>query len=265
MIYMGRSRRARLFTYQKRATSAGRTSFSKVSLSQVSLWLICLLVSLALTGQSIAGEADEQTSPWFSSHQVGIRLGGWANQGGLPADSIDGDSPATFIETDFSNGSFYFEGFFGYRISSALMSEVSLGIVSRGDVIFVEASGEASFGTLLIYPILVKLKLYPLSTLPAKFHPYVFAGGGLYYGRHDIQIAQGFDSFLRQRFGEASETTFNYVLGGGIDWPLASIVAMDLQVQYMPIDFSEELIGVRDYSTFTITVGVKYLFSFDEK
>ena len=64
---------------------------------------------------------------------------------------------------------------------------------------------------------------------------------------------------------EASETTFDYVVGGGMDWPVASIVAMDFQVQYMPIDFSEELIGVRDYSSFTITVGVKYLFSFDKK
>ena len=56
------------------------------------------------------------------------------------------------------------------------------------------------------------------------------------------------------------------MLGGGLDWPLASVIGLDLNVQYMPINFSNKLIGENDYSSLTITVGVKYLFSSkDEK
>ena len=88
----------------------------------------------------------------------------------------------------------------------------------------------------------------------------VRAGGGIFYGRHDIQITTGWTAYYRSELGEDSETDFNYVLGGGIDWPVASVVALELSAQYMPVKFSGDLIGIRDYSSLTVTVGAKYLF-----
>lgn len=186
-------------------------------------------------------------------------MGGWANRGDNPPDSLGMDLGGYYL-TDFGSGNFYLEGFLGYRLNRTLMLEFSLGIVSRGDVTMVESDGGSSIGTMQIYPILAKLKIYPFAGSTGQFYPYLLAGGGVYYGRHDIQITAGWNAYYRATFGEDSETDFNYVLGGGIDWPVASVVALDLNAQYLPVKFSGDLIGVRDYSSLTITIGVKYLF-----
>jgi opacity protein-like surface antigen len=227
--------------------------------------MLCLSGLVILSGMAVAGEAETNNQVFSKSHQLGVRLGGWANRGSSPADSIPGEQPAEYFLTEIGDANFYLEGFFGYRFNSVLMGELSVGVVSRGDVTFVESDGGSSFGTLVVYPVLAKLKLYPFGSLSGKFHPYLFAGGGIYYGKHDIQIVSGFSSYLRQQFGETSKTTFDYLIGGGLDWPLASIVALGFQVQYMPIGFSGELVGVRDYSSLTITVGAKYLFRSKKK
>ena len=120
-----------------------------------------------------------------------------------------------------------------------------------------------------IYPILAKLKFFPFgatnfcafSSQRLNIFPYLVLGGGFYYGRHDIQIATGYEAYIRQNFGEDSRTAVTYVLGAGFDWPLASVVALDFQAQYMPIEFSGDLVGIDDYRALTITVGVKYLMS----
>ncbi len=220
--------------------------------------IICLLIA-GMVVSSVSAE-ESLASSYLESHQLGGRLGGWANQGAIPADTI-GEPPDPYYLTDFGSGSFYLEGFYGWRVNTSLMAEISLGLVSRGDVTLVEADGGGSIGAVQIYPILAKLKFYPLGVKSSRFFPYLMAGGGLYYGRHSIQITTGLDAYIRQNYGEDSQTAFTYVLGGGFDWPLASVVALDFQAQYMPIDFSGELIGTEDYKALTITVGVKYLMS----
>jgi hypothetical protein len=232
--------------------------------------MVLLALALAVTVPAAAQYgAPENTLPdtFLESHQVGARLGGWSNQGDTPPDQF-GPPSGEYYVTDFQSGNFYLEGFYGHRLNSSLMLEFSVGIVSRGDVILYEFPDtmSSSIGTMMIYPILIKMKWYPFGALSGKFFPYLVAGGGLYHGRHDIQIATGYDAYLRAEFGEDSQTKFDYVLGGGMDWPLASVVALDLQANYMPVSFSSDLVGIRDYSGLTITVGVKYLFtSNDEK
>ncbi len=211
--------------------------------------------------------AAESTAPSFvRSHQLGARIGGWANQGILPPARQD-ISDGSYYLTHVSNGSFYFEGFFGYRMNRSLMFELSLGLVSRGDVTLVEPdSGGANIGTLQLYPVNAKLKFYPFTRANGTIFPYVFAGGGFTYGRHDIQFSRGYNAYLRAEFGQNSETDFTYVVGGGVDWPVASMIGLELSGQYMPVNFSGRLIGVRDYSAITITVGIKYLMtSLDSK
>jgi hypothetical protein len=157
------------------------------------------------------GEATT-TSRFMRSHQLGGRIGAWSNRGVLPPDSFAFGSGGYYL-TDISNRDFYLEGFFGYRFSRAFMLEFSLGLVSRGDVYLVEDDDNSSIGTVQIYPILAKLKFYPFVRPDWKFCPYLTAGGGFYYGRHDMQITTGWDS-VRSEIGEDSETDFNYVPAG---------------------------------------------------
>jgi opacity protein-like surface antigen len=225
--------------------------------------VLALVALLSLPALAIDQEPDKITV-YQKSHQAGIRLGAWANQGDTPADSVGIGSPADpfyfYYLTDFTSGNAYLEGFFAYRISPYFAGEFSAGIVSRGDVTLQdEALQQTSFGSMVIYPLLLKARFYPLGASHTSLHPYLMAGGGLYYGKHDVQIIAN-PSGLTADLDQSSETVFSYVLGGGIDWPVASVVALELNAQYMPIEFSKNLVGVKDYSSFTITVGVKYLF-----
>lgn len=223
-----------------------------------------LLTTAALSAQAVQEDENAAKQVFLKSHQAGVRLGGWSNQGALPLDSVP-DIQGGYYRNDIAAGSFYLEGYLGYRLNRFLMLELSLGLVSRGDVYLVEGTGGSSIGTLQLYPILAKLKVYPFSRSVAGIYPYVMAGGGFYYGRHDIQFVNGINAYYRAEFGRTSQTDFNYVLGGGADWPVASVVAIDLNAQYMAVKFSENLIGVRDYSSLTVTVGVKYLFTRTQK
>ncbi|MBU0983987.1 MAG: hypothetical protein KKA42_08965 [candidate division Zixibacteria bacterium] len=227
-----------------------------------SVVVLTVLGLLLAAAPALAGNADESKDGFHARHQVGARIGGWSNQGASPADSVQDAGSLAYYLTDFSEANFYLEGFAAYRISPYLMGEISLGIVSRGDVTLVPDPNLDSrrYGGLLVYPILAKVKLYPLGDYSGKFHPFVTAGGGLYYARHDVQIVSGYDAFYNYYFEEDSKTSFSYVLGGGFDWPVAPMVGLEFNVQYMPIDFSSNLVGIQDYGSLTFTVGVKYLF-----
>lgn len=188
-------------------------------------------------------------------HQGGIRLGGWANLGQTPP--ATDSSGLSFYETDIKGGAFYLEAYFGYRLSGVFLSEISGGVVNRGDVTIREL-GDSYVGNLTIYPVHLRFKMYPLNRSASRFQPYLMAGGGLYHARNDIQFvsSDGFFSIV----DEDSQTDVNFVLGVGMDWPIARTIGLDFQAAYMPIDFSRDLIGIREYDALTITAGIKYLF-----
>ena len=214
----------------------------------------CLILTYALLGLAIPGTAQADGYPLFNEkHQAGIRLGVWANNGESPTDSVG------ISETNFKGACFYFEGYFAYRLAPTVMLELSFGIVNRGSVTFREA-GATNVGNVLVHPILLQLKLYPLASLKAKLQPYLLAGGGLYYGRRSVQFTTSSDVYY-YGLAEQSGTDFNYVLGGGIDWPIATTIGLEAGVKYMPIEFSKGLQTIRDYDAVAFTVGVKYLYS----
>lgn len=197
------------------------------------------------------------------AHQAGVRIGGWGNLGDDPADTVILSDELNSI-TDIGSASFYMEGFMGWRVSRMVMIEASLGIVSRGDISGVEVNtSEEVFGSLIVYPILLKAKLYPLGGSNIRLHPYFLAGGGIYYTNYDIQFTTAFASPLL--YDSPSKTSIDYVLGAGFDYPLASVIGLDFNVQYMPIDYSSELFGLSDFSSFTATLGIKYLFNSSKK
>lgn len=218
------------------------------------LILFGTLAGLVNWGTAQAEQADADKSLLFSEkHQAGIRLGVWANNGESPTDS------AGISETNFKGASFFFEGYFAYRLAPIVMLELSFGIVNRGSVTFREAGG-TNVGNVLVHPILLQMKFYPLASLKEKFQPYLLAGGGLYYGRRSVQFTTSSGVYY-YGLAEQSGTDFNYVLGGGIDWPLSPAIGLEAGVKYMPIEFSKELQTIRDYDAVAFTIGVKYLYS----
>jgi len=219
------------------------------------LIFIALLILSGLTAAQVQVSDDyEESTPFDKRHQAGARLGVWLNQGDEP---LGDDSSVVFYKTDIGNSNFYFEGFGAYRLNSRIMFEFTLGFVNRGNVTVFDGV-DSYVGNLVVYSMLAHVKFYPLPRLFGRFYPYVTAGGGLYYGRHDVQFTTN-DDFFRV-FDEKSGTDFNYALGGGVDWPLSSAVGLDLNVKYMPITLSNELVEITKFDALSVSVGVKYLF-----
>lgn len=189
-----------------------------------------------------------------------MRLGAWANLGGLPPDTLFNPSTNSIMATELTNSNFYFEGFFGYRLNEQLMLELSLGISNRGSVTLSQ-DGSTEVGNVIIYPVLLQMKLYLLSMTDLRIQPYVFGGGGMYHGRRSTQVSSS--GYVYQNSQE-SETDFHYSFGGGLDWPISKSVSADLNVKYMPIMFSKTFVAINDYKGIGITLGIKYLYSFNK-
>lgn len=220
--------------------------------------MLMAVVPVLVTVAPVAAQDEDTRTLFQRQHQAGVRLGVWANNGDSPpARTVDS---ANFIEqtSDINSASFYLEGYFGLRLTKMLMAEISFGLSNRGDVITRDTEYNINdVAALNIYPILLQLKVYAPPIMNGKLYPYIAAGGGIYYARNSIQVT---DEYYYAQFREASETDFNYVLGAGFDYVLASQIGLDFTAKYMPINFSDRLVGVKDYSAVTITVGVKYLY-----
>jgi outer membrane protein W len=215
---------------------------------------VVLLILINWGAVSAEEAAADKYGLFNRSHQVGIRLGVWANQGGSPPSK----ETVYNFETNFHNANFYFEGYYAYRLYPQVMLEFSVGIVNRGSVTFIEGNG-TNVGNVLVHPILLQLKFYPLSSLTLKVQPYLVGGGGLYYGHRSVQFTTSSEVYY---FGldEQTGTNFNYTFGGGVDWPIAKTIGLEANVRYMSINFSKGLQTVQDYDALVFTVGVKYLY-----
>jgi len=213
------------------------------------------LVAVMMVPRVSAGESKTDDS-FDQKHQVGVRLGVWANGGETPPKTFEIPEFSYRVDTDISSANVYLEGYAAYRLYSMGLLEFSVGFANRGDV-NVQDGGREYFGNLILYPIMLQLKNYLPMPGASKFRPYVTVGGGIYYGRNSVQFTN--DAYYA--YTEESETDFNYVLGGGIDYQVAGSIALEMNAKYMPINFSKNLILVQDYQAFTITFGVKYLFA----
>jgi outer membrane protein W len=224
--------------------------------------LPALVFFVTLSFATVGHSDDSGLIEKFSqSHQAGLRLGAWSNLGDLPPQFISYTNSSAILETKLSDANFYFEGFFGYRLNEQLMIELSLGISNRGSVTLTQL-GTTNVGNVIIYPILLQSKFYLLSMTDLRFQPYVFAGGGMYYGRRSTQVSS--TGYVFNNDSE-SETDFHYSFGGGFDWPLSRSLSMDLNIKYMPITFSKSFVAINDYRGVGITLGIKYLYSFKKE
>ena len=220
----------------------------------IALSLFCIFL---LSSYSFA--ETEITLLSSKKHQVGVRLGTWSNNGGThPETAVDSSSipPTDSLIMSIQDVNFFLEGYYAYNLLSNFYTEISLGMVNRGNIQFLHGNLQ-DFSNILIYPVLLQVKYYPFLSSSNKFQPFVGAGGGLYFGKQDIQFTNDIYAQYYQIQGE-SETDFNYTLTGGFDWKFNNTFSLDFQTKYMPITFSDYFIGVKDYSATTITIGFKY-------
>ncbi len=219
--------------------------------------IIVAMMLFLWVGVVAAQEADDGNSRSLNGkHQAGARLGAWINAGDDIPSYLEIPEELITLETDIKSGSFYFEGFFAYYLFPQTFLELSVGIVNRGSV-NVQVGTQQDIGNLIVYPILLQMKYYPLGARNLKFQPYIAGGGGIYHGRQDVQFTTS--SLYYYDLYEDTETDFNYTLSGGLDWLITEKFALDFNFKYMPIDFSNSLVTARDYKATTVTVGVKYL------
>ncbi|MEA3297029.1 MAG: hypothetical protein U9R56_04120, partial [candidate division Zixibacteria bacterium] len=191
-------------------------------------------------------------------HQLGIRLGVWHHQGDSPPEPDQLIlSTDTNFKTNLKQSAFNFEGYFAYRLLSWAMVELSVGSVNRGSVTINEGTA-TDVGNLILYPILAQFKIYPLGTVISGFQPFMLAGGGFYYGRRTVQFTNSSDYY--PNWQEDTGADINYIIGGGIDWPMANVLSLDLTVKYMPIKFSEPLVAMQNYNAVAFSIGIKYLY-----
>ena len=202
-----------------------------------------------------AASADDSAELFPNQHQAGFRLGVWNNRGDTPPPAGQVNETGEF-KTNIHGSSAYVEAYFGYRLLSLAMVELSLGSVNRGSVTITD-QGASDIGNLIIYPVVVQLKFYTGRLPGTKLYPFGIIGGGLYHGRRNVQFTSSQSYY--SNWQEESATDFNYVVGGGIDWPIASQIGLELCVKYMPMNLS--LVTIEKQDALAFTVGVKYLYS----
>jgi hypothetical protein len=238
-----RTQSARKFPEAGRSVSGSQ----RFAVAATAFVLIAIISTVAVADASLT-----KAEQFRKGHQAGLRLGVWSNTGDLPI-SLD-TSGVVQYQTSIGNSSFYAEAYLGIRIMPEAMVEIAGGMVNRGEVTE-QVAGNVYYGNISLYPVTLRLKLYPLGGLPLSFQPYVMGGGGVFFGKNNIQFSN--DVFAA--YAERSVTDFNFVFGGGFDWPIASKIALDAQAAYLPMTFKNGLFGARNYSGVAITVGIKYV------
>jgi len=211
-------------------------------------FLICGLILIP----NLSSALELEKRGFANKNFAGARVGAWTNSG-------DEELPSgTEYSLEFDNSSIYGEFFYSYRLAPMLAFEVSLGIYSRGDVQY-SRDTDVFVGAVNLYPMFVTAKLYPFfkfETLP--FYIYAQPGAGLVYASQSVI---DYDDYYYYGYtGQESETKFTYSLGGGVDWPIAEQVGLTMNYKYIPVKFGEPLAEVKDYSGWTLTFGVGYIF-----
>lgn len=208
--------------------------------------LASLLLALSSLGATDPGEDPN------SRYQLGVRLGVWSNMGETPPTSA---KDSAFI-SDINDANFYVEGYLAYRLLPPAYVELSIGSVNRGEIILDDGE-DRRIGNLIVTPLLLQLKLYPIGAPISRFRPFVSAGGGLYFGRRTVQFTTVNDPYYHDLQGE-SRTAFGYTLSTGFDWALGKWIGLEMMARYLPIRFSNELALIEDYEALAVTIGIKY-------
>ena len=208
--------------------------------------ILFLIFSLILSTSLFA--VDKRPVGFGDKHFVGGRFGAWTMT--TSEDFIDS-------LTDFSSSALYLEFFYDYRFTPFLAAEFSIGIFSQGDLEYDTNAGILT-GAAKLYPVFLSAKLYPFSKYKDfSFWPYLKVGGGLVYGNRDFTSTYSGDPI--NYYVEESQTKFTYNWGFGIDWPIADQIGFNIDFKNTPVKFGDALAGLKDFSGWSLTVGVGYI------
>jgi len=183
---------------------------------------------------------------------TGGKIGVWTNLG-------DEDVlPDSDYSLEFSKGSIYAEVFYDWRINRTVCLEIQLGLYSRGEVEYFRDSSKF-IGSVNIYPIFLTTKLYPLYAFEKMpVHLYIQPGFGIVIGNQSVV---DYDVYYDYALVEQqTRAKFTYMLSTGLDWPVADQISLLLNYKYVPVKFGKSLAQLRDYSGWSLTFGVGYIF-----
>ncbi len=231
----------------RRSNQAPQTAL-KHQLSRV---LVSALFFGLLLG--LSGARSVMAGPFGEKDMVGGRVGVWVNTGDEgTAVGLSG------IEQKVASANVFGELMYSHALSNFFRADIGLGVSNRSEI---AASGNTFTGAINIYPVQVALRVYPLGgTGLGRLYPYFLGGIGLYIG------SQTGSSFRSLGFTSTTATDLNYVVGGGIDIPVAETIALTTSAKYYQIDFgSGGFLGLQNYSGYSIAVGAAYIFPLGEK
>ncbi len=216
---------------------------------RLSLIAVLLFFSNFSMAQEEPANHDKRLEAEYS--MIGVRLGTWVDQGGGVT------IPDPDIEADLPDAGFFTEIFYCHRFARTLMTEISLGIASRGEAEVLHFD-DRYIGTINLYPVMVQLKFSPLSGLSRVYQPYILGGAGFVFGRHNSQIIRSDDPYYDPYFADRTETDFVGVFGGGMDFAVSEQFGLNLSAKYYSIKFKNGLAGVKDNTGISINFGFSY-------
>ncbi len=183
---------------------------------------------------------------------AGGRIGVWTNLGD---ENVSADSDYSLA---FSKSSICAEFFYAWRLNRALCLDFQLGLYSRGEVEYKRDSGKY-IGSINIFPLFVAAKFYPLYTFESMpVHLYFQPGVGFVIGSQSIVDYDVYYSYGKVQ--QETRVSITYMLGAGLDWPVADQISLLLNYKYVPIKFGSALAQLKDYSGWSLTFGVGYIF-----
>lgn len=214
----------------------------------MSIYLLLLIFALIPAG-AWAGQGPN----FLDYNFAGGRIGVWTNTGDV---AVPDDS----TKLDFANSSIYAEFFYGFRLSRPVVLELTLAIYSRGEVEHLRDSIPGSYvSSVSLYPLMASAKIYPFYKFErAPIHLYLQAGVGLVIGSQSF-----IENNQTYNYGYSTTETrakITYMVGGGFDIPVADQIALNLGGRYVPVSFGKALARLKDYSGWTITFGIGYVF-----
>tara|TARA_R110002096_G_scaffold39845_6_gene108697 strand:- start:8843 stop:9409 length:567 start_codon:yes stop_codon:yes gene_type:complete len=132
---------------------------------------------------------------------------------------------------------------------------------SRGEIfgfeLAAEYRGEQDYtvggGKVTVSQIPVTGSLMIFVPIAPNFQPYGLAGLGAYYTIYDYD--GGFVSP-----GDDSEVNLGYHLGFGLDMPLSSSAALNVDYRYLFLDGNEDRISEKEFSGNVISAGLTFYF-----
>ena len=208
--------------------------------------LFVLIISFAISSDLFAVERSQ--TGFSNSHFIGGRFGAW---------TMTTDEGIIDTLTDFSSGALYLEFFYNHRITSFLSGEVSIGLFSQGDLEYEPGTGTTT-GAVKLYPFFLSAKLYPpTKNKNISLWPYLRIGGGVVHGTRDMTST--YSAHPANYYLEETQTKITYTLGFGIDWPIADQIGLNIDFKNTPVKFGKHLAGLKEYSGWTLTVGVGYI------